>query len=164
MAKAKGKSGNAQDGAPRIVNRQARHAYEVIETLEAGLVLTGSEVKSLRNGRANLTEGFGRLDRRTGELWLDNVDIPPYPPAGAKNHTPRRPRKLLVRRDQLKRLAGQTAEKGITLVPLSLYFRDGRAKLELGVARGKRKPDRREEIKKREHERDMRRAMTRKKL
>jgi len=162
MASPSKKKKSQGDEPPRIVNRRARHEYEILDKLEAGVQLRGTEVKSIRDGRITLVEGFGRFDRRTGELWLENVDIAAYPPAGPNNHEPRRPRKLLLHRRQLARLRGALSDPGLTLVPLDCHFRDGRAKIEIALARGKRRVDKRQDMKKRAAERDMRRAMTRK--
>jgi len=141
-------------------NRQARHRYEVVEKLEAGIQLTGSEVKACRLGRANLSDAYARLQR--GELFLWNCHIGPYPPAGRAQHEPLRTRKLLLRRSQIDKFEGRLHEKGLTLVPLKLYFSEaGRAKVELGLVRGKKLYDRREDIKKRESDRQMQRAKKR---
>jgi SsrA-binding protein len=151
-AKDKGKG-----GSDRIAtNRRARHAYEILDTFEAGIALFGPEVKSLRAGQATLTDGFAFV--RGGEMFLRGVHISPYKQAGRDNPDPDRERKLLLHRHEIARLAGKIAERGLTLVPLSLYWKDGRAKVELGLARGKRAVDRRETLKKREHEREMDRA------
>ncbi len=138
-------------------NRRARHEYEILDTVEAGLVLLGPEVKSLRAGRANLSDAYATF--RGGEAFLVNLHISPYTQAGRENPDPRRERKLLLHRSEIARLAGRVAERGLTVVPLSLYFRDGRAKVELGLARGKRTVDRRETIRRREQEREMRRVL-----
>ncbi len=152
-AKAKDKS--AGDG--RITsNRRARYAYEILDTFEAGIQLRGPEVKSLRAGQANLTDGFAFV--RGGEIFLRGVHISAYAQASRENADPDRERKLLLHRHEIARLAGKVAERGFTLVPLSLYWKDGRAKVELGLARGKKTVDRREVVKKREHEREMDRA------
>jgi SsrA-binding protein len=141
-------------------NRRARHDYAIDETYEAGIVLTGAEVKSLRAGRASLTESFARV--RDGEVWLENLHIPPYQHADTKgSYDPRRARKLLLHREQIERLIGKTQEKGLTLVPLRLYFTRGLAKLELGLARGKRTFEKRQAIAEREHRREMERAASR---
>ena len=140
-------------------NRRARHDYAVEETFEAGLVLTGSEVKSLRAGRASLAEAFARV--ADGEVWLEGLYIPPYPQAAGKGHEPRRPRKLLLHRAEIDRLIGKTHERGLTLVPLRLYFRRGVAKVELGLGRGKRRFEKRQAIAEREHRREMERAAAR---
>jgi SsrA-binding protein len=141
-------------------NRRARHDYAIEETYEAGIVLTGAEVKSLRAGRASLTEAFARV--RDGEVWLENLHIPPYQHADTRSsYDPRRVRKLLLRREQIERLIGKTQERGLTLVPLRLYFTRGLAKLELGLARGKRQFEKRQAIAEREHHREMERAASR---
>lgn len=122
-------------------NRKARFNFEILETFEAGMVLVGTEVKSLRNGRCNLGDSYAEI--RDGELWLRNLHISPYEQATRFQHEPMRPRKLLLHRRELRRLIGKTAEKGLTLVPLSLYFKKGRAKCELALARGKKTHDKR---------------------
>jgi SsrA-binding protein len=141
-------------------NRRARHDYAIEESLEAGIVLTGAEVKSLRGGRVSLAEAFAHV--RDGELWLENMHIPPYENADTKGmYDPRRARKLLLHREQIERLIGKTQERGLTLVPLRLYFTRGLAKLELGLARGKRQFEKRQAIAEREHRREMERAAAR---
>ncbi len=139
------KSGRSdKDAAKKVVatNRRARHDYEVIDTYEAGIVLVGSEVKSLRAGQANLKDAYASIER--GELWLDNLHIAPYKFASIGGHEPERRRKLLLHRREIDRIASLTAEKGLTLVPLAIYFRDGKAKIELALARGRRLYDKRE--------------------
>jgi SsrA-binding protein len=139
-------------------NRKARHDYHIEEKFEAGLALLGSEVKSIREGRANLRDSFARL--RGGELYLENMHIAPYSHGGAFNHEPLRVRKVLLHKQEIQRLTGKIAEKGYTLVPLSLYLNDrGKIKVELGLARGKAKADRRRDIMEREARRDMERMM-----
>jgi SsrA-binding protein len=140
-------------------NRRARHDYHIEETYEAGLVLTGAEVKSLRAGRASLGEAYARVDG--GEAWVENLHISPYPNAARKHDDPRRSRKLLLHRREIDRLIGRTQERGLTLIPLRLYFRGGRAKLELGLGRGKRQYEKRRAIAEREHRREMERAVAR---
>jgi SsrA-binding protein len=140
-------------------NRQARHRYHFLETWEAGLVLTGTEVKSLREGKAQIKDGYASV--RDGEVWLHNVHIPPYGPASRENHEPERSRKLLMHRREIERLIGKTHEKGLTLVPTRLYFRDGRAKVEIALAKGKDVRDKRQAIKEREMKREMERAIRR---
>jgi SsrA-binding protein len=140
-------------------NRKARHDYQVENTYEAGLVLTGTEVKSLRAGRASLGDAFAEV--RGDEIWLVNVHIPEYTQGTWTNHEPRRPRKLLLHRIEIERIAASVAEKGLTLVPLSLYFKDGKAKVEIAVARGKRKYDKRQAIARREADREAQREMGR---
>ena len=137
------------------VNRRARHEYHVEETVEAGLVLTGSEIKSIRAGRANLAEAYARIDH--GEAWLIGAHIAPYEQANRFNHEPTRTRKLLLHRDQISELVGKTQSKGFTLVPLRLYLRGGLAKIELGLARGRKTHDKRRVI----AERDARRQLER---
>jgi len=140
------------------VNRKARHDYFIDETFEAGLVLTGSEVKSLRDGRANLRDSFARI--ANGEAMLVNVHISAYDPAARENHEATRSRKLLLHRRELDRLLGKLREKGLTLIPLRLYFNArGRAKVELGLAHGKRQYDKRQTIKEREARRETERAL-----
>jgi SsrA-binding protein len=140
------------------VNRRARHDYLIQDTLEAGIVLTGSEVKVLRQGQASIAESYASVDE--GELWLVNAHVPEYKAATRFNHEPRRPRKLLVHRKELNRLIGAVRREGVTLVPLSLYFNErGVAKCELGIAKGKRKADKREAEKARDWQRDKARLM-----
>jgi SsrA-binding protein len=141
------------------VNRRARHDYHIEETIEAGLVLVGSEVKSLREGKANLKDGYGRILR--GEVWLLNAHISPYDPASQFGHDPTRTRKLLLNRREISRLDGKVKERGYTLVPLRLYFKNGRAKVELALARGKHHHDKRAVIREREVRREMDRAARR---
>ncbi len=138
-------------------NRKARHDYHLEDTYEAGLVLTGTEVKSLRAGRASLVDGFAQV--RDGEAWLHNVHIPEYTEGTWTNHEPRRTRKLLLRKDQISRLIGKTQEKGLTLVPLALYFKDGYAKVEVALARGKKSYDKRHALAERQARREADRAV-----
>ena len=140
-------------------NRRARHDYEIVETYEAGLVLIGSEVKSLRAGHANLKDAYAAVGG--GELWLENAHIAPYGFARDGGHEPERRRKLLMHRREIDRLAAEIAEKGLTLVPLSIFFHDGKAKVELGLVRGKRRYDKRQAIRKRDEEREIERARRR---
>ncbi len=144
---------------PRIVNKKARRNYHVLETLEAGLVLEGSEVKALRAGRASLDEAFARV--KDGEVFLENMHIGPYEQAGRFGHEPRRRRKLLLRKREIQRVLGKALEKGHTLVPLAVYFRRGWAKVELAVARGKREFDKREDLRRRDHQRQIERELAR---
>ena len=137
-------------------NRKARHGYHILDSWEAGLVLKGSEVKSLREGRASLADSFARIEK--GEVWLHNLHIAPYGPAGAEAHDPRRPRKLLLHGHEIQRLVGKVEQAGLTLIPLEIYFRGGVAKVKLALASGKKLRDRREDIKQREAEREMERA------
>jgi SsrA-binding protein len=138
-------------------NRQASHRYHLLEKWEAGLVLTGTEVKSLREGKAQIKDGYAAL--RDGEVWLYNVHIPPYAPASRENHEPERPRKLLMQKREIERLIGKTREKGLTLVPTRMYFSRGRAKVEIALAKGKDVGDKRQSIKEREMKREMDRAI-----
>ena len=149
------------DERVRVVarNRKARHTYHILETWEAGLVLRGSEVKSLREGSASLTEAFARVD--DGEVWLYDMHIAPYGPAGPDAHDPTRRRKLLMHGHEIRRLIGKVEQSGHTLVPLEIYFRNGVAKVRLALAKGKKARDRREDIKRREAEREMERARKR---
>jgi SsrA-binding protein len=140
-------------------NRRARHDYHIEDVYEAGLALTGTEVKSLRAGRASLTDGFAEISNN--EVWLHNVHIPEYTHGTWTNHEPRRTRKLLLHRREIDKLAAATAERGLTLVPLSLYFKDGKAKVELAVARGKRTYDKRHELARRDAAREVDRALRR---
>jgi SsrA-binding protein len=138
-------------------NRRARFEFEILDRFEAGIQLVGPEVKSLRAGKANLSDAYATI--RRGEVWLLNLHISPYDPASRENPKPRRERKLLLHRREIAKLDGKVKESGLTLVPLSIYFKDGRAKVELALARGKRRHDKRETIKKRETDRDLRRVM-----
>lgn len=137
-------------------NKKARHDYSIEDVFEAGLVLTGTEVKSLRAGRASLTDGYATID--DGEAWLRGVHIPEYDLGTWTNHEPRRARKLLLRKDELRRIAGKTKETGLTLVPLALYFKDGYAKVEIALARGRKSYDKRQAIAERESKREADRA------
>jgi SsrA-binding protein len=136
-------------------NRRARHRFQVLERMEAGIELRGSEVKSLRDGKAQINEAYAVVD--DGEVWLRGAHIPPYPPASGQNHDPDRPRKLLLHRREIERLIGKTAERGLTLVPTRIYFKGPRAKVELALAKGKEGRDRRREI----ADRDLRREVER---
>jgi SsrA-binding protein len=137
-------------------NRKAHHQYHILETWEVGLVLTGSEVKALREGNASLSDAYARVEG--GEGWLYNMHIGPYGPAGPDAHEYKRRRKLLLHKQEIRRLIGKVEEAGLTLVPLEIYFRSGVAKLKLALARGKRFRDRREDIKRREADREIGRA------
>ena len=139
-----------------ISNRKARHEYFILEALEAGVVLTGTEVKSLRKGNANLQDSYAEL--RGGEVWLEGMHISPYEQGNINNHDPRRKRKLLLQRKQIRKLIGGMKEKGLTLIPLSVYFKGPYAKVELALARGKKSYDKREAIAKRDADRDIARA------
>ncbi|HEV3087446.1 MAG TPA: SsrA-binding protein SmpB [Candidatus Elarobacter sp.] len=144
---------------PSLDNRRARHEYEKLESLEAGIALQGSEIKSLRHGNVSINESFARL--RDGELFLLNLTIPTYKEASHFNHEPNRPRKLLLHREQIERLAGRAAEKGLTLVPWRLYFKNGRVKIELALVRGKKLWDRRRDLQARDVEREIARSVNR---
>ncbi len=134
-------------------NRKAHHNFEILETYEAGLVLRGTEVKALRDGRADLKESYARVERE--EAWLLGCHISPYAQGNRANHDPLRPRKLLLHRGEISRLLGKIMEKGLTLVPLRLYFKEGRVKVELGLARGRKTLDKRQVIREREERREM---------
>jgi SsrA-binding protein len=138
------------------VNRRARHEYAVEETLEAGIALTGTEIKSIRAGRVNLAEAYARIEK--GEAWLIGAHIAPYEQGNRNNHEPTRTRKLLLHRDQISELVGRTQAKGFTLVPLKLYIRNGMAKLEIGIARGKKAYDKRRTIAERDARRELERS------
>ena len=140
-------------------NRRARHDYHIEDTVEGGLVLTGTEVKSLRAGRASLTDGFAQIEN--GEVWLHGVHIPEYTQGTWTNHEPRRARKVLLHRQEIDRWAAKTAERGLTIVPLALYFKDGRVKVELALARGKRTYDKRHDLAERDAAREVERAFRR---
>jgi SsrA-binding protein len=154
MAKGGKRKADAGDVA---TNRQAAFRYHLMDRFEAGMVLTGTEVKALRDGKAQIKDGYAHLS--DGELWLHNVHIPPYGAAARDNHEPERPRKLLLHRYELERLAGKTKERGLTLVPTRLYFKGPRAKVEVALARGKDVGDKRQSIKEREMKREMDRAI-----
>ena len=140
-------------------NRRARHDYHLEDTVEGGLVLTGTEVKSLREGRASLTDGFAQIE--DGEVWLHGVHIPEYTQGTWTNHEPRRPRKVLMHRKEIDRFASKVAERGLTIIPLELYFKDGRVKVELALARGKRSYDKRNDLAERDAAREVERAFRR---
>jgi SsrA-binding protein len=146
------------DGKKVVVrNKKARHEFEILETYEAGVVLKGPEVKSIRDGKVSLTEAFARVDG--GEVWLYGMHVTPYDPASHWNVDPTRPRKLLLRAGEIRKLIGAIQEKGLALVPLELYFRRGYAKVELALARGKKLHDKRETLKRRVHQREMEREI-----
>jgi SsrA-binding protein len=155
MAKGKGKR---KVGAGDVAsNRYASHRYNLIERLECGIALEGTEVKALRTSGAQLKDGYAAI--RDGELWLNSVHIPPYGPAARENHDPERPRKLLLHRKEIERLAVRTNERGLTLVPTRIYFSGAHAKVEIALARGKDLYDKRQTIRERETKRDMERAV-----
>jgi SsrA-binding protein len=161
-AKAKSsKKPDAEHDNERViaVNRRARHEYDVLETMECGIVLVGSEVKSLRTGKLSLEEAYGRV--RDGEVWLIGCDIPEYAQANRLNHEPKRPRKLLMHRREVRKFANRAYEHGLTLVPLRMYFKEGRAKVLMGLCRGRKLHDKRETIKKADVQRELQRAMRR---
>ena len=147
------------NGKTLAVNRRARYDYEILDSFEAGLVLLGTEIKAMREGRANISEAFAKSE--DGELWLVNAHISHYSAGGAYNHDPTRPRKLLLHKDQISRLSREIAEKGLTLVPLKLYLKRHRAKVELGLARGRRRYDKRRAIIERLRENEARDAVRR---
>lgn len=140
-----------------VSNRKARHEYHVLDTWETGIVLQGTEVKSLREGKANLQDAFARIDR--GEMWLYNVHISPYEQGNRFNHDPLRPRKLLLHRSELRKLVGQVEQKGLTLVPLDIHFTRGLAKVNLALVRGKQLHDKRDALRERAEQRDMERGL-----
>ena len=161
MAKSKKKkTSKSPDSRPIAENRKARHKFEVLETLECGIALVGSEVKSLRNGKLSLDESYARV--RGDEVWLVGADIPEYVQASIWNHEPKRPRKLLLHKRELRKFAGKAHENGLTLVPLRMYFNQrGIAKLLVGLCKGKKLHDKRESMKKADMNRDMQRALRR---
>jgi SsrA-binding protein len=153
-------SSNRQTGRKIIAqNKKARHDYSILDVYECGVVLTGTEVKSLREGRASLVDGFAQID--DGEIYLHNVHIPEYTHGTWTNHEPRRRRKLLLHRMEIERLIGKTKQSGLTLVPLQLYFKDGRVKVEIALAQGKKSYDKRQDLAKRDAEREVTRALGR---
>jgi len=154
---AKPAAGKTEETKVLARNRRARHQYHIDETVEAGIVLAGSEVKSIRDGKVTMVDAFADIDK--GEAWLHQVDIGVYANAHARNHEPRRRRKLLLHRREIDRLAGKLHEKGYTLVPLSLYEKQGRVKAELALVHGKQEWDKREDSKKRESQREIDRGM-----
>jgi SsrA-binding protein len=142
-----------------VSNRKARHDYSILDTFEAGLVLVGTEVKSLRAGKASLQEAFATVD--DGEVWLRNVHIPEYTQGTWTNHMPKRNRKLLLHRREIEKLLSKTNESGLSIVPLSMYFKDGKVKVEIALAKGKKSYDKRQDIAKRDAGREVSRAMGR---
>src|SRR4051794_21381335 len=150
---------DADENAIKIVarNRRARFEFELLDKVEAGIVLTGTEVKSLRNGKASLEESYAGLDGN--EVWLYGCDIPEYLQANRMNHKPKRPRKLLLHRGEIDKLKAKASERGLTIVPLKLYFKDGIAKVEISIARGRKLYDKREALKKQDAKRDIDRAV-----
>ena len=140
-------------------NKKARHDYSILDTYECGIVLTGTEVKSLRAGRASLIDGFVMIEN--GELWMHGVHIPEYTEGTWTNHTPRRKRKLLVHREEIRKLSGKMKDSGTTLVPLQLYFKDGRAKVEIAIAKGKKAHDKRDSLMEAQATREINREISR---
>lgn len=138
-------------------NKKARHDYTIIDTIEAGIVLQGTEIKSIRNSRINLKDGFARI--RNGEIWLYNVHISPYEQGNIFNHDPLRNRKLLMHKKQIARLAGETKNTGVTLIPLKVYIKDGYAKVLIGLAKGKKQYDKREALKRKDIDRQISQTM-----
>ncbi len=164
MARSKKKKTNTAESAnkndrPIAENRKARRQYDVLDTLECGIVLVGSEVKSLRKGTVSLDEAYGRI--KQGEVWLMKSDIGEYVEANQFNHDPKRPRKLLMHRREIRKFANKAYEQGLTLVPLKMYFKEGRAKVLLGICKGRKLYDKREVLKKRTMQRDINRAIRR---
>jgi SsrA-binding protein len=156
----KAKKSSAGEGERIIAqNRKARHNYAVLDTLECGIVLRGSEVKSARNGKVSLSEAYGRV--KENEVWLVGCDIAEYVEANQFNHEPRRPRKLLLHRREIERFAARALQQGLTLVPLKMYFKRGRAKVLMGICQGQKRHDKREAMKKAEAKREMARQMQR---
>jgi len=151
----------ARDAGQHAVatNRRAPHDYLIEERFEAGIVLTGSEVKSLRQGRASLAQSYARVE--DGEVWIENLHIPRYEPGERRGYDPKRRRKLLLRRAEIERLIGKTAERGLTLIPIRVYFTHGLAKVEIGLGKGKRAYEKRQAIAEREHRREMDQAIHR---
>ncbi|MDZ7616632.1 MAG: SsrA-binding protein SmpB [Patescibacteria group bacterium] len=162
-AKKNDKKGAGKNADPneRVVaqNRKAKHDYTILETLECGIALVGSEVKSMRTGQVSLSEAYGRI--RDNEVWLIGCDIPEYTEANRFNHVPRRPRKLLLHRREIRRFAAQGLQQGLTLVPLRVYFKEGKAKVLLGICRGKQKHDKREDLKRTQARREIRQHIER---
>ena len=154
MAK-KGKKQRKPASGDVATNRRAGHKFELVEKMEAGIELRGSEVKSLRNGKAQMTDAYAAVEK--GEVWLRKLHIPPYEPASRENHEPERPRKLLLHRAEIERLVGKTAQRGLTLIPTRIYFKGPWAKVELALARGKQQHDRRHQIRDRDLQREMER-------
>lgn len=160
MAKSKSKAKSADGPAPEKVvcrNRKARHLYDILDTIEAGMVLTGTEVKSLRAAQASIEEAFARIDK--GELWLFNLEIPEYAMGNIMNHKTKRTRKLLLHRREIRKFAEGSSERGFTLIPLQIYFKNGRAKCEIGLAKGKKLHDKRASLKTKEVKREISRAV-----
>jgi SsrA-binding protein len=158
MARAKKNDDKEDDIKVVCRNKRAFHDYMILDTLECGIVLTGTEVKSLRAGSASLEDAYAKIE--SGELWLIGSDVPEYAMGNRMNHKPKRPRKLLLHRRELAKFAGKASQRGYTLVPLRLYFKHGLAKVEVAVAQGKQKHDKRQDLKKAEAQREIKRAMS----
>jgi len=156
-----GKKKQHKTSSPTIENRRARHDYHITETLEVGVQLLGSEVKSIRDGRASLAEGYVRADDRRLELWLVGVNISEYPPAGPIQHEPTRPRRLLAHKREILKLVREVSVKGVSIVPLRMYFKGGRVKVLIGLGTGRKKHDKRDLIDEKETRRELRRAVSR---
>ena len=148
-----------KDGRTFAVNRRARYDYEILDSIEAGLSLLGTEIKAMREGRATIAEAFGKVEK--GQMWLMNAHISPYSAAGSESHDPTRPRKLLLHKEQIARLSKQVDERGLTLIPLRLYLKGHRAKVELALAKGRRRYDKRRAIIDRDREKEARQAIRR---
>ncbi len=148
-----------KDGRTFAVNRRARYDYEILDSIEAGLSLLGTEIKAMREGRATIAEAFGKVEK--GQMWLINAHISPYSAAGSDSHDPTRPRKLLLHKEQIARLSKQVDERGLTLIPLRLYLKGHRAKVELALAKGRRRYDKRRAIIDRDREKEARQAIRR---
>ncbi len=159
---AKNKPTKPKNLSPRIANRRAFHDYHISDKYEVGIVLLGSEVKSIRNGQVSLAEGFAMVEPATMEIWLHNVEISPYTHAGPENqHAPKRQRKLLAKKREIRHILDKTTAKGATLVPLAMFFVRGKVKLEIGVGTGKKSYDKRQDMKKRDADREIQRGMSR---
>jgi len=161
MAKSKKKKKD-KTHEPEIVNRKARHNYHILGTVECGIVLRGTEIKSIRSGQCSIAEVYVRAEDSPPALWMHGMHIDEYTHGGSMQHRPTRTRKLLAHKREILKLQQETMAKGVTLVPLKIYFKDGRAKVQVGVAKGKARHDKRADIKDREMDRDMRRFMSRK--
>ena len=148
-----------KDGRTFAINRRARYDYEILDSIEAGLSLLGTEIKAMREGRATIAEAFGKVEK--GQMWLMNAHISPYSAAGPESHDPTRPRKLLLHKEQIARLSKQVDERGLTLIPLRLYLKGHRAKVELALAKGRRRYDKRRAIIDRDREKEARQAIRR---
>jgi len=148
-----------KDGRTFAINRRARYDYEILDSIEAGLSLLGTEIKAMREGRATIAEAFGKVEK--GQMWLMNAHISPYSAAGSESHDPTRPRKLLLHKEQIARLSKQVDERGLTLIPLRLYLKGHRAKVELALAKGRRRYDKRRAIIDRDREKEARQAIRR---